>query len=163
MTMEEKLLILYAQLVKETARLELYALRAKKDHQAESALLFKAAAASHAAQARRLLMQLRGFIGDTATNLNISIDQEIPTLKQDYEDLGKTAEEEGNKAISTGCDQSMRIEQLNISLAKQLSTDGKITSYHVCDFCGFVATNRTPAQCPICTAQSRRFMEISSQ
>ena len=159
--MEEQLLSLYAQLIKEATRMEMYAMRADKDQRPELAQMYRALTLSHQAQARRILLQVRGFIGHSDENLSQIIDEELPGFLKGYTRCHHQAMETSNKAVATGCDHSLRITQMNLQLAKRAQEERQLPdTFFICDFCGFIASAKLPETCPICTAASRRFKKV---
>ncbi|MBM9511961.1 rubrerythrin family protein [Desulfogranum marinum] len=159
--MEEQLLNLYAQLIKEATRLEVYTIRAEKDQRPELAQMYKALTLSHRAQARRILLQVRGFISHSDENLSLVIDEELPGFLTKYERCHQLAVEANNKAVATGCDHALRITQINLQLAKRAQEERQLPdTFFICDFCGFIASAKLPEACPICTAAARRFKKV---
>lgn len=158
--MEEQLFTLYAKVSRQAARMQVYSLRAKQDGRPEPAALFHALELSYNAQAKRLLMQLRGFISSTEENLKNILEDELPAFAEQYACMGKTAAEEKNKAVTVGCEQAMRITRMNINLAKQLQAGKTPKSFYICDFCGFTTVDKKPESCPVCTATKRRFISV---
>ena len=156
--MNDHILLLCGQLFKQASRCTMYALRAKRDQRPDLALLFTALAESHSRQARRFLLQVRGSIGHTPANLTAMEEDELPGLITLFEELGREAEHIGSRALATGSDHSLRIAWMNRSLLARLREQPRTREYHVCDFCGFVAVDTAPDNCPICTAPRRRFI-----
>lgn len=159
--MEDQLLTLYATLSKEAARMEAYAVRAAKDQRPDLERLFKGFALSHTAQARRILLQVRGFIADSETNLSQVINEELPVFLQAYEAIDQQARQQANKAVATGADHGARIALFNRSLATRHRQVQPETSLYVCTFCGFIAQQQAPVTCPICTAAAHRFTRVA--
>lgn len=159
--MEEKLLNLYARLVREAERCNLYGLRAEKEERHDLATLFRALALSHSMQARRFLMQIRGSVSDSTGNIDMAFTVELPAFIADYEMLMAEAEAVDSKALASGFRQSAGIQRMNTNLYQQLSSHPGRHDYYVCDFCGFVAADSPPKNCPICTAPQKRFVGIT--
>jgi len=160
--MEEKILLLISRLFRQASRSAMYALRADKDKRPELAVFFQALAESHSRQAQRFLLQARGALSETQKNTNVAFEEELPTFIETYEALEQEARNQDNKALAVGCKHSAGIERMNRNLIKRLSDAPQVRSYHVCNFCGFVAPDNAPASCPICTAPKKRFSEIAS-
>jgi len=87
--LEEQLRQLFLKMTSGSARKKIYALRAKQEGQTELADLFSAISSSEAAQAARILVQLRGQTGSNAQNSVQAFEQELPTTIEAYE---KTAQ-----------------------------------------------------------------------
>ena len=160
--MNDHILLLCGQLFKQASRCAMYALRAEQDQRPDLALLFTALAESHSRQGRRFLFQVRGSIGHTPTNRTVMEEDELPGLIALFEELGREAERTGSRALATGSDHSLRIARMNRSLLARLRDQPQSRSYHVCDFCGFVAVDTAPDNCPICTAPRRRFIPFQT-
>ncbi len=157
---ENQLLQLYAHVSKEAARMEMYALRAQKDNRADLAQLHTALAISHKAQAHRFLLQVRGTVGDSATNNTQTLSEELPALKTLYQRMAAEADKTNNTALITSSDHSLKINRLLTQMVQKHEQKQPPTTYHVCEFCGFIATEKEPPCCPVCTAASRRFIKV---
>jgi rubrerythrin len=72
------------------------------------------------------------------------------------------AEKLGSKALATGFRHSGNVDKITLSLFKNLKEDNSEAQYYVCNFCGFVAKNSPPDNCPICTAPKNRFKKIEA-
>ena len=157
--MEEKLLNLYAKTKRQEARVQMYAVRAQKDNNTELEHLCEALSVSLKAQAKRILLQIRGFVSDTNKNIeNLQSVElaELITQHKEIEDL--TAGQ--NKALETGSSHSIKINTLNQNLVKQVENGKSTRSYHICDFCGYISRDKIPERCPICTAAPNRFIQV---
>lgn len=143
------------------SRKKIYALRAEQDGNSQLAKLFSAIAISEEAQAKRLLLQLRGQTATTTENTKAAFTGEIPKLIKQYESAAETAEQADERAMHAAFSQSARVERMHIQLKKKLDKDPtKQCSYHICSFCGFIMEDQTPEKCPICTASAHRFKTI---
>lgn len=160
MHMENKLLEIMARLTKSSERSKVYAMRAKKDNRPELAHLFLAMAESHAMQAKRFLMQVRGIIGTTEENERAAFTDEIPSAIREYELLLKEAELEGNRALATGYRHSGEVEKRTLEIYSMFIGQQQDTELYVCDFCGYIADREPPDNCPVCTAPKNRFKQI---
>ena len=162
MRMEKKLLDLFARLSRDSERNKVYAMRAKKDGHPELSLLFMTLAASRAMQAQRFLMQARGAVAPTDENEQSAYGEEIPASIEKYRQLLAEAEEDGTKALATGFRHSTTVEQRNLELHDTFGERPQDTQYHVCDFCGYIAANGPPDNCPVCTAPKIRFKRVEA-
>lgn len=161
--MEEKLLDLFALLSRSSTRSKVYSMRAIKDGRPRLAKLFLALAESQAMQAQRFLMQIRGTIGATDENEKIAFVTELPRVIDEYKELVAEAEQEGFKALATGFSQSREVDRLLLEIHDKLNEQTAETEYHVCDFCGYVAVDEPPDNCPICTAPKSRFQKVDAE
>lgn len=140
----------------------MYAMRADRDDRPELALLYRAIASSQEMQARRFLVQCRGSMGTTAENEETAFASELPAFIGEYEALLTAAEKEGSKALATGFRHSRTVQERNLELHAILARRDRDAVYHVCDFCGYIAGNNPPENCPVCTAPERRFIRIAA-
>ena len=161
--MEEKLLDLFARLSRSSTRSSVYAMRARKDKRPRLAELFLALAESQAMQAQRFLMQCRGTISATEDNEQTVFGDELPKSIDEYRQLMAEAEQEGFKALATGFRHSAEVDSLLLQLHESLNEQDAEKNYFVCDFCGYVAVDVPPDNCPICTAPQPRFQKVDAE
>ena len=160
MHMEIKLLEIIARLTRSSERNKVYEMRAKKDNRPELAKLFHAIADSHAMQAKRFLMQVRGAVGTTDENEKTAFTEDIPATIREYQLLMKEADLEDSRALSTGYRHSGEVEKHHLEIYNSLDEQRQDTEYYVCDFCGYVAEGEPPDNCPVCTAPKNRFKKV---
>ncbi len=144
------------------ARKAIYALRARQGGESALAALYDAMSQSEAAQARRLLIQLRGQTGTSGDNRQTCLTEEIPDLIENYNTATEHAREHGERAMHGAFSQSARVEKIYLSLLRKVEQN-KISQghYQVCRFCGFIREgHEAPENCPICTAPSSRFQAV---
>lgn len=164
--LQEHLQKLFLEMTRGAARKRIYAMRARQDGNKALASLFSAISNSESAQAARILTQLRGQTGSNEQNCTQTFTDEIPATINLYEQTAQLAEDSHDKAIHNACSQSARVQRMHLSLKKKLDRkstpdENSATSYHVCQFCGFIMAGKAPINCPICTAPTSRFQEIS--
>jgi len=162
MKFEKELLMLFARLKRESERSKVYAMRAKKDGQPQLSLLFRALSASQAMQAQRFLVQIRGGVGTTTENEKTAFEKEIPAFIREYNAMLTEAKKDEARALETGFRHSTAVQQRNLDLHSRLDRQNRDTEYYVCDFCGYVATEEPPDNCPVCTAPRNRFKKIEA-
>lgn len=155
--MEDKLLDLFARLSRSSMRSRLYAMRARKDNRPELERFFQALADSQSMQAQRFLVQIRGTVGETGENEKTSFDIDLPAAIKEYKSLLQEAEQLGSKALTTGFSHGMEVDRLILELHGTLADRPQDTEYYVCDFCGYIAVDEPPDNCPVCTAPKNRF------
>jgi len=155
--MESKLLDLFARLSRSAMRSRLYAMRARKDNRQELEKFFLALADSQAMQAQRFLMQVRGTVSATDDNEQAAFQVELPAAIEEYKKLLQEAEQLGSRALTTGFSHGAEVDRLIIELHDTLGERPEDTDYYVCDFCGYIAVDEPPANCPVCTAPRNRF------
>ncbi len=163
--LEDQLQQLFLQMTLGSARKKIYAMRATKEGQHELAHLFSAISSSEAAQAARILMQLRGRTGSHEHNRLLALEQEIPATIASCEKIAQLADDWEDKAIHGVCAQSAKVQRMHLNLHKKLERrsgpdQNQVSSYHVCRFCGFIMADKAPDNCPICTAPASRFQQV---
>ncbi len=163
MPMEEKLLDLFARLSLFSERSRVHAKRATKDGRPDLAHLFLALAESKAMQARRFLVQIRGTVDTTAENEQSVFNTELPEALREYEELLAEAEQHHLKGLATGFRHSAEVDRLLGELYDKLDDPAGKTVYYVCDFCGYVAADEPPDNCPVCSAPRNRFKKIETE
>ena len=163
--LQQQLQQIFMEMARGAARKKIYALRAEQEGNQALASLFSAISNSESAQANRFLIQLRGQTGSNEANSAMAFDHEIPATINLYEQTEQLAGDIREKAMLGACSQSAKVQRMHLSLKKKLdrqNTHDKTTSYHVCQFCGFIMTGKAPENCPICTAPASRFQEVAA-
>lgn len=158
---DSELLLLYAHVKRLEARMEMYALKARCSKKTDQETLFNSLACSFRAQARRLLLQTRGFVAASDDNLNIFIEHELPFLLEQYDRLKQSATSTSRKALMTEADHGLRVGRINRQLSAGNNRKEAAKTYYVCGFCGYIAREKMPSPCPVCTAASQRFIQVS--
>ncbi len=151
---------LFLEVSRAASRKKLYNLRALQNGLVQLAKLFRAIGLSEEAQAKRLLIQLRGQTGTNEQNCTTAFTEEIPALINNYEKSTAAAQQANEKAMASVFSQSAKVQRKHLSLQKKLATNNNLdTVYHICGFCGFIMAGKAPEKCPICTAPANRFIE----
>jgi rubrerythrin len=163
--LQEQLQKIFMEMTRGAARKKIYAMRAEQEGNKALASLFLAISNSESAQATRFLIQLRGQTGSNEQNCSLAFDHELPATINIFEQTGQLASDIQEKALHSACAQSAKVQRMHLSLKKKLdrkNTQDIATSYHVCQFCGFIMENNAPENCPICTAPASRFQEVTA-
>ncbi len=151
---------LFLEVSRAATRKKLYSLKAAQSGQQQLARLFKAISISEEAQAKRLLIQLRGQTGSNSENSHAAFAEEIPALIKGYTEAAEIARKAEENAMNSVFSQCANVQRKHLSLQKKLEADDRLeTSYHICGFCGFIMAGKAPENCPICTAPASRFVE----
>ncbi len=151
---------LFLEVSRDAARKKLYSLKAAQSGQQQLARLFRAISISEEAQAKRILIQLRGQTGSNSENSKAAFTEEIPTLIRNYAEAAEIAQKAQENAMHSVFSQCANVQRKHLSLQKKLESDKNLdTSYHICGFCGFIMAGKAPGNCPICTAPTSRFLE----
>ncbi|MBC8209124.1 MAG: rubrerythrin family protein [Desulfobulbaceae bacterium] len=162
-TLTQHLEKLFLKTSRGAARKAIYALRARQSGEPAVAALYEAMSQSEAAQARRLLIQLRGQTHTNEENLRTCFTEETPALINSYNAAALQAEQLGEQAMHNIFSQSERVERIFLSLEKKVARGQAAdqATYHICRFCGFIREGAVaPEECPICTAPRSRFHTI---
>ena len=163
--LQEQLQKIFMEMTRGAARKKVYAMRAAQEGNKALASLLLAISNSESAQATRFLIQLRGQTGSNESNSSIAFDHEIPATINLFEQTEQLAGDVKEKAMHSACSQSAKVQRMHLSLKKKLdrkNTQDNTTSYHVCQFCGFIMEGKAPENCPICTAPASRFQEVTA-
>ncbi len=157
------LLHAFALLSKGAARKKIYSLKAQKDGRKNAALLLRAFADSEAAQSRRLLSLSRGNIDNSDQFLTSIFEKEIPEICSNYQKLTESAEAAGLTSLLFSLRQLRNAEKSMLRFYDDTNRDitaNETKSYFVCQFCGYIAPDHAPENCPICGAKQQAFKEI---
>jgi rubrerythrin len=147
-------------------RLLAYADKAMAEEVPQIALLFRAIAAAEKVHAMRHLNLAKDIVvKDTDTNLERSFQREKSISENEYPEFLKTAEEEGEAAAALVFSQARDAEGYHAKLYERAIyhvIKNQITTYHVCQVCGYVADSKSPEKCPVCGAPKDQFKTITS-
>lgn len=139
-----------------------FAFKAEQEGFPAIAGLFRAVAESEAVHAFHYL-RLLGVIADTQENLQAAFEREN-FANEAYTDFMRTAETEGNPAVSRIFGFHRDVERGHAklyekALDRMMAPEG--IEYYVCSVCGYVSVGGAPDQCPICNAPKDKFRRIS--
>ena len=157
---EKNLAVAFAAESKAAARNAAYAAKAENEGYEQIAKLFRAVSDAEGVHAKRYLMLMRGKIGDTEANLSAAFESEIKANVDEYPPLIQDADSEGKAIALRAFQQARDVEQRHAELYKKALNDmvsDRITQYHVCQVCGYVAEDEAPDKCPICGAIKAKF------
>ncbi|MGM0454196.1 MAG: rubrerythrin family protein [Thermodesulfobacteriota bacterium] len=145
-------------------RLLAYAEKAEEEEVPQVALLFRAIAEAERVHATRHMNLVKDLIvKDTDTNLMNSFKREQSVSENEYPDLIKDAEEEGETAAATTFSQARDAETYHAKLYERAiyNVIKDVTkAYHVCQVCGYVTEKKLPDKCPVCGAPKDQFKTI---
>lgn len=145
---------------KASLRLKVYAEKAEQEGYPQLAKLFRVISFSeelHGKRALRLLKEIKS----TEENLAASFESETKVAGVAYDQFIKYAEEKGDRAASLYFSQSRDVEEIHAKLYKEAMDhvlEERLTTYYVCDVCGFVSDGVLPDICPVCAAKKERFV-----
>ena len=146
-------------------RLLAYAEKADEEDVPQIALLFRAIAEAERVHATRHLNLVKDLVvKDTDTNLENSFQREKSISENEYPDLLKDAEEEGEEAAALVFGQARDAESYHAKLYERAIYNvikDTVKDYYVCQVCGYVSDKKIPDKCPVCGAPKEKFKTIS--
>lgn len=113
--LQELLGQIYLRLSIAAARKRVFALRADKEKYGDLALFFIAMAESEEIQAQRILYMLRGTVAYSAENGREVLEEELPMLKNLYQQMRESADRYGVGSISHLSGQEIRVNTKQLS------------------------------------------------
>ena len=140
------------------ARNRLYAQIAKKAGEVGLAGLLAAVAMSEEIHAKRILMHLRGKVGDLDSHLQTLIRKINADHASEYAELATKLAAADKETASEAFTQFAAVARNH---SDHLDTIQKqtTTSYHVCQVCGYIEAGEPPERCPVCNAVRKKFKE----
>ena len=152
----------FALLTKAAARKRIYVARARQAGRQAEARLLAALAASEEAQARRLFNNYRGPVDTSERYLATIFTEEVAEVVAEYENQLRLAQGNSNTALLQALSQLRRAENWLHSFYQEGNGQAQLAGaehYYVCPFCGYLAADMAPPQCPICGAAGESFRE----
>ena len=159
----EKLLRTFGLLSKASARKKVYSQKARQENRPEASHLLRAISESETIQARRLFNSLRGKIDTSDQYVSTIFEKEIADMIFEYSESLRHAQKEDNKAMVQALSQLRAAENRIMSFYSKEKKEIKINKsqqYFVCQFCGYINTEKRPDSCPICGANENGFSEV---
>ena len=153
---------IYEGEAKAALRLKVFAKRADQEDLPQIAKLFRVIAFSEEIHGERALRMLRE-IKDTDANLKESFQSETRVAGVAYDNFIELAEELGDIPASTLFSNSRDVEDGHAKLYKHAMNDvigERVTTYYVCQVCGYVSDGVLPETCPVCSAPKDQFVEF---
>ncbi len=145
-------------------RLLAYAEKAEEEEVPQIALLFRAIADAERVHATRHLNLVKDIlVKDTDTNLEDSFQREKSVSENEYPELIKDAEKDGEKAAALTFSQARDAETFHAKLYERAIYHvirDEVKAYHVCQVCGYVTSKKVRDKCPICGAPKEKFKII---
>lgn len=161
--LKKTLLKTYATLSIASARKKVYSQKARQDGRQKERHLLQAISEAEAVQARRIFNSLRGQIDLSDNNISTIFNDEIKIIIEELSARLQDAKEDGNDNFTQILSQLVAAERRIISFYDKTTKDLERNSadrYYVCQFCGFISTDKLPEACPICGASPDGFREI---
>lgn len=146
-------------------RLLAFADKAEEEEVPQIALLFRAIAEAERVHATRHLNLVKEvLVKDTDTNLEKSFQSEKSISENEYPDLLKDAQEDGEDAAALVFSQARDAEAYHAKLYERAIYDvikDTVKDYYVCQVCGYVTDKKIPDKCPVCGAPKEKFKTVS--
>jgi len=160
---EKILFFSFSLLSKASARKKIYSRKALKEGRQDLSQLLRTIAESESVQARRLFNSLRGQIDTSDHYISTIFEKEIEEIILKYSADVKQVEKEDYKTLTQVLSQLRATEKRTMSFYSKDVNDvksSKIKKYFVCQFCGYISTEKPPDVCPICGANKKGFREV---
>jgi rubrerythrin len=145
-------------------RLLAYAEKADEEEVPQIAHLFRAIAESERVHATRHMNLMKEIIvKDTDTNLEKSFQREKSISQNEYPNMIKDAEDEGEQAAALTFSQARDVEEYHAKLYEKTIMKvikDEVTAYQICQVCGYVTDRAAPGKCPVCGAPKEKFKEV---
>jgi rubrerythrin len=129
------------------------------------ARLFRAVAEAETIHAHSHLAVMKG-VGKTAENLQAAIAGEQYEFKDMYPKFLETAEAEHNRPAVASFRNAMAVEEIHHELyskalaAVKAGKDLEAGRVFVCPVCGHTVIGQAPDECPVCSADGEKFIEV---
>ncbi|WP_147819454.1 rubredoxin-like domain-containing protein [Salidesulfovibrio onnuriiensis] len=149
------LAVAFSRESRNAARNAMAALKADKDGHPRAARLLRAVAAGQEVHAGKLLMLLRGKLGDTGENLAVAREK-LEDILADYPDMLARLQEARDRAGESMLSQFLKTAVGHKGRLARFDED-RDAHYQVCGVCGFLAEGEAPERCPVCHAVQGRF------
>jgi rubrerythrin len=151
----------YAASAKSSVLNRLYAARLKRDGRMLHSRLLRSISRSDHIQARRMLMYIRGKLGDTFEYLEEMSARKHRNATQHYPQLAERLNKEDKKKAAEAFEQFGEVAGVHEDLLNDVLTArvDDSTNYHVCQICGYIAVNDPPLNCPVCNAVQEKFLK----
>jgi rubrerythrin len=146
------------------ARNRLYsAVLKRKKSAAALAHLLTAIADSEETHTRRILMHMRGKLGEPQKHIEMLTRSKYEAYARQYPQIADRLEKSGSKTAAEAFEQFGEVAKNHYDLLIAV-TGGKSatpTDYFVCGVCGYIATGEAPAKCPVCGAVTSKFRLVA--
>jgi len=145
-------------------RLLAYAEKAEEEEVPQIALLFRAVAEAERVHATRHLNLVKDLlVKDTDTNLLDSFKREQSISENEYPEMIRAAEDEGETQAATTFSHARDAEAYHAKLYERALYQvikNTVKAYQVCQVCGYVTDKKAPEKCPVCGAPREKFKTV---
>ena len=154
--------LVFADQCASAARNTLHAARMRKARRSALARLLTAISAAEDIQSRRILMQMRGKIDDTAAHLSALHRKKYTDFAEVFPKLAGRFEREGLSKTAEAFEQFGQVAKNHydrISDAVDNDREEQV-AFFLCQVCGYISVEFPPARCPVCGAVEARFVTV---
>lgn len=145
-------------------RLLAYAEKAEEEEVPQIALLFRAIAEAERVHATRHLNLVKDLlVKDTDTNLLDSFKREQSISENEYPEMIKAAQDEGETQAAMTFGHARDAEAYHAKLYERALYQvikNTVKAYQVCQVCGYVTDKKAPQKCPVCGAPREKFKTV---
>lgn len=148
------------------ARNRLYAARlGQSTEKSRLSELLSAVADAEDVQARRMLMHMRGKIGDPSAHLDALVRRKYAAYTTDYPKIADALANEGMKTAAEAFEQFGEVAKNHFDLIDEVASRRQPgpEAFYVCQVCGFIAAGEPPPKCPVCGAVKAKFKPTGAQ
>ena len=158
---DDAVAIVFADQCTSAARNSLHAARLRKDRRPALASLLTAISAAEDIQTRRMLMHMRGKIGDTAAHLSALQQKKYDDFAVVFPNLARRCNRSGLSKTAEALEQFGEVAKNHYDRISEATGSGKDESgvFFLCLVCGYICIDFPPASCPVCGAIEARFIE----
>lgn len=142
-----------------------FAQRAADEYKEGVYKLFRAIAEGETIHALKHLQHMKA-IRSTRENIQEAMAGEMHEFTTMYPQMIADAREEGAKGAEITLTHAMEVEKVHHELLQKALDDPDnypVQDYYICRACGYIATQKAPAKCPVCGAVETAFYRAFSE
>ncbi len=142
-----------------------FAKKAQAEGYPQIAKLFRAAAEAETIHAHAHLAAMKG-VGSTLENLQAAMAGEQYEYKEMYPKFLDAAKAEGHNPARASFQNALAVEEVHYGLygqalkTLQAGKDLAAAKIYVCPVCGHTVIGDVPDECPVCSADGEKFVEV---
>lgn len=142
-----------------------FAQRAADEYKEGVYKLFRAIAEGETIHALKHLQHMKA-VKSTEENIREAMSGEMHEFKSMYPGMIADAKAEGEKGAEITLTHAMEVEKVHHELLQKALDDPDnfpVQDYYICRACGYIATEKAPATCPVCGAVESAFYRAFSE
>jgi rubrerythrin len=155
-----ELAIAFAAESASAARNDLHARRLQKKGRHGLAAALRAVAESERIMARRMLMVLRGKIGDAESHLDALKARKRLAARDRFPDISHRLDQDGQGKSADTLAQFGLVTDNQLNYLEKDYNGATDASYRVCTVCGYIVAGAPPENCPVCNAVTTKFTGV---